>query len=909
MAERTGPPDLKGALRFGPGDVDGSIIDRLRCVATAGPDRPALADPEGNRVTYGELVRSVEDRAHWLQAELGNDTRPVALLMPHDPVAVVSELAVIATGRGVVPLDPTVPDPYLTDVLADSTASALIASSDLEEHAMLLGAEEVLKWDSWPGSQSSSATLPTVSGRSPAFLLYTSGTTGAPKGVMSNHRAFLSGARELARAEVFRPSDRVAMVVPLSFAAGACQTLWPLLAGAEVVLFPLRTSGIPAFTEWLRGADIHALSGVPTLLRAISNLLSHDPLEQLRTLVVGGEAVRGSDIPLMRAMSARSLDVVPVYASTELMLVSWHVVRADVVVDDPGPLHIGTPVEGRTLELEVLDEAEVLGELVVETPVVSSGYWRRPELSSECVEIDENTDRMRVHTGDLARNTPSGIQIVGRTDSMVKVRGNRVELGAVERALLEAPGVVAATVSVEPKGTDRRLVGHVALKDGTDIDSVSVRSYLRARLPGFMVPSRVVVHDQLPTLATGKVDRARLAEAADAIGGARLEPGTTIESDLLERLARIIDIDGLGLHDDLDDLEIDSLALVELLVFIEEEYGVRVPVSAFLDFATLADVADHVERASGGTPGVADRLVLIQAGVSDHPPLLIAHDLHGSAYRFRNLARAVGEDQPCWGMDSPLLTGRAAVDLSLEGLARHQLRLLRDQFPAGPYHLLGYSFGTLLVTEMAAQLEQLGEEVGFVGLVDFGPVHVRHRTRRREGPRPPGGWPERAPSDLPAHRRLAHHLSRLRALAPEERSTYLSRVLDAGRAHDMWLARRDIDRRGMVRPSLRTAWNWYCEMEMAFDFQFPQLRSAASLFLSDQTAKGKMDVSRRLDFASATTRTLGWEAVYEGGVNVVDVVGHHNDLVEEPYVSEVGATVRESFDAWLAAELPVEPGR
>ena len=431
----------------------------------------------------------------------------------------------------------------------------------------------------------------------------------------------------------------------------------------------------------------------------------------------------------MRRMSRRPLDVVPVYASTEMMLISWQVIPAESELADMDRVHIGNPVEGRTIELVPLDGDDDLGEIVVNAPVLSSGYWRRPELNAEMVEIDEAVDRMRMRTGDVGRRVPGGIEIVGRTDSMAKVRGFRVELGAVESILLGAPAGRRC-------GRDHRAARRRAQADRP------CRSRRRGRhrpwrRPGPRARASTLVHGALQDRrardgsrcsrterSTGRGSRPTTAQRSGSAPSSQL---TLTERQLVKHLAEIVDDDAVGVDDEVVDLGLDSLVAVDLLVFVEEQFGVRVPVSAWLDFRTLADLADHIDRRlEGRESGHGRGPVLIQAGDPGRPPLLVAHDLHGTALRFRDLARAIGDDQLCWGMDSPLLEGDGAVDPTLAAMAAHQIRLVRERFPTGPYHLLGYSFGTLLVTEMVARAGASGR-----------PGRIRRSDRFRSRPHPP----------------------------------------------------------------------------------------------------------------------------------------------------------------------------
>lgn len=886
-------------LPFAEDETIRTVTRRLLRVAELVGDRPAMSGPD-SCLTFGELAEVTRGVGAWLRSQHGSGPEAVAVLMSHGTSNVTAQLAAMAAGRPAMPLDPVLPPAHLGDQIAGARPVALVCDEAHEELALALGPGcPVHVWGP-PGSmpRADGAGLdPDPDGGT--VVLFTSGTTGRPKGVAVNHRAFLQGARDLNRGRVYTPADRVGNIVPLTFGAGVATSMWSLLSGAEMCLFGLRENGLPAVARWLRDERITNFSAVPTIARALASEVGDSPLPALRTAVIGGEAVQPVDVPVIRGLGEGPVRIVTVYASTELMLMAWGSIAADVDAVGIGSVGVGTPVTGYDLGLDLLDDDDV-GEVLVTAPPLNLGYLE--EAGHRSAEVEGG--RVTYRTGDLGRRAPAGIVLVGRVDSMVKIRGSRVELGAVEQALMSAPGVgaAAAVPTQEPNG-DTALVAHVTSAHPDEpADPRRVRGHLRTNLPAAMVPLRVVVHDALPQLPNGKVDRTALAEhAAPAVArsDARL-PGSELERRLLKRLKLLTAIEDLGVADDLFERGVDSLSAIEILVQVEEEFGVELPPSSWIDLATVADLARAVER--GGIRGPASGVVPLQTGDPSRPVLVITNDLHGSALRFRELATALGPDQPVIGLDSPLRSGWPGSPVTVEGLAEHHADELEAVLGDGPVNLLGYSWGTLLAVELTRVFQARGRQVGFLGLVDYGPNHLRHRLRGRGRPIPPDGWRERAPSDLGLPERVVHHARRLMELPPGRRSRYLSRVVGQSRRFDVRVARSDLRRRGRVRPELRSSYGWHQLVDVAQRFRFRPIDHDGTVFVSDQTRKGRITASRKLDYGSVTDPTLGWDRIIRGRLDVVDVVGHHNDLVEEPYVGGVGAVVRRRFDEWLATE-------
>lgn len=467
-------------------------------------DRPCVEDRTG-LMTRGELRARSAALSEKITSLVGRGAL-VAVLCSRDRDFVSSVLAVHLGGGAYLPLDTSHPDERLSTVLTAARPDLTLTTSDLAARlqrgtaALLVDTGEVL------GTIAECA--PRCAGL--AYITFTSGTTGRPKGVAIPHSALRAYFHAVDR-EIGQQSDQVWLAVSsVTFDSSVGEILWPAVTGHMVRLGDNRLPDLVDMAADPMRRLTH-MQCASTLLRLL--VAEPDAAARIReadTLFVGGEPFPLEVVPALRT-GGRGPRLINAYGPTETTV--W-VSRCDVTPDTVEPVSIGTTSEGHDLRilddrLEPVADGEP-GMLWVSGPQVATGYWDDPVLTAQAFIPDPFADsgtRM-YRTGDIAKVTPGGIVIIGRADDQVKIQGNRVEVGEVERALRTVPGVHDAVCLVDriaPGGTI--LVGVCA---GAGIDSKAVRRHLAAFLPGYMVPSRVVVRDSLPLTPASKVDRRRL---------------------------------------------------------------------------------------------------------------------------------------------------------------------------------------------------------------------------------------------------------------------------------------------------------------------------------------------------------------------------------------------------------------
>jgi amino acid adenylation domain-containing protein len=425
-------------------------------------------------------------------------------------------LGALEAGRFYVPLDPGLPVARLEAILRSLDAAAIVSGDAWSDLARGLAVSEpvlpIAELDAGPPAPEPATP---VSPDDLAYVLFTSGSTGAPKGVMQSHRNLLHNAWKLARGLALRADDRLTLLSSPSFGASVSGIYGALLTGACVCPYSLAGDGLRRLPEFLTRERITVLHSVPSVFRCFSwTLDGREDLSALRVVKLGGEAVLASDFDLYRNRFPRRCVFHVGLGATEM-----HVIRqwfADHDTPWPGASPLGYAVDGT--EVVLLDDAgrpaQDEGEIAVLARTLAVGYWKDPEgTAAAFVPVPGRPGVRMFRTGDLGRMLPDGCLLyVGRRGSRLKIRGHRVEVGEVENALLKVPGIREAVVDALGRAERPRLVAWIAREGGSLPSVEAVRAALSGALPAYMVPGELVFLERLPRTASGKVDRQALPD-------------------------------------------------------------------------------------------------------------------------------------------------------------------------------------------------------------------------------------------------------------------------------------------------------------------------------------------------------------------------------------------------------------
>jgi amino acid adenylation domain-containing protein len=684
------------AQTFPIGTLDGLFAAQ----AARTPDAVAVVDVDGGTLTYAELDAQSAALASHLAGAGVRAGGVVGVRFARSADTVVAILGILRAGGTYLPLDPAYPDDRLAYMAGDAGAALVL--------------EKMPALHQQPGRPVSADPAGT------AYVIYTSGTTGRPKGVAVAHRAAvnLAFARRACH-DPLGPGDRVLAAVSVGFDVSIGQLLLPLLSGATVVVAPdLRTLGGAGFWRLMVDRGVTHVNTVPSFVDSVLPDAPQPGALALRRLMVGGEPLAGALVARAKRV-VPGLEVVNMYGPTEACIDATFHVATEADISSP-VLPIGRPLSN--YQTYVLDErlrpvgVGVEGELYLGGAGLADGYVNAAELTAERFVPNPFGAGRLYKTGDRSRWRADGaLEFLGRVDQQVKVRGFRVEPAEIEAALRRVAGVREAAVVADGGGAGTRLIAYCA-GDAVPLPEV-LRTSLATTLPDYMVPAAFVRLELLPLTANGKLDRRALPKPAQ--GSVVARPFEPPVGEAEERMAAVwavvLRVDRVGRHDNFFEMGGDSLGAMRMTQVLNAELGMNVPIRLLFQHPTVAGLATQLR--SGDVGSRSRNLVPLQTG-GTRPPLYTVHASSGHVFRYMSLVRALGPDQPVYGLQASGLEEGEPLGASVESMATAYVAAIRAVQPSGPYHLLGYSSGGLLAFEMAQQLRDAGETVGLIAILD-----------------------------------------------------------------------------------------------------------------------------------------------------------------------------------------------
>ncbi|MCB1056997.1 MAG: amino acid adenylation domain-containing protein, partial [Acidobacteria bacterium] len=621
--------------------------------AAAAPEHPAVIDPQ-DTWSYGELRRAADRLAAWLVAEALGSADPTGSALDEVPaVAIYAErnaslvwalLAVLKAGGAFVVLDPSHPPARQAEYARLARPLALLEIDGAPEPppellAALEGSVKArLKLPRRPHAEALLATLPEsvpeveIRPESPAYIAFTSGSTGEPKGVVGRHGSLTHFIPWLENTFGLDRNDRHSLLSALAHDPLHRDVFMPLWLGATIVVPDPEQIGAPGWlARWAKSEGLTVLNLVPAMLQLLTQPLRAGEkvaaLDRLRYVFTVGDVLTRKSVAELYQLSP-SATCVNYYGSTETQRsVSYHVLERESTLAamraaetglaaDKAVLPLGRGIEG--VQLLVLPVGEGLeggepprrcgvgeiGEIWFRSHHMALGYLRDPELSAKKFRSNPWTGRAgdRLYrTGDLGRYLPDGeVEFLGRADQQVKVRGYRIELQEIERALDAHPAVAASAVAVrEAAGGDRRLAAYVVPRAGETPLPAELRAFLAERLPDYMVPAAYGLLEALPLSATGKLDRRALPpldELETAGSEGYVAPESEAERAVAEIWRRWLEVERVGVHDNFFDLGGHSLLATQVLSEMQQELGIEVPLRWLFEAPTVAGLVLAIDQ-------------------------------------------------------------------------------------------------------------------------------------------------------------------------------------------------------------------------------------------------------------------------------------------------------------------------
>ncbi|WP_049004479.1 enterobactin non-ribosomal peptide synthetase EntF [Klebsiella quasipneumoniae] len=706
------------------------------------PDAPALADANW-QFSYREMRQQVVALAQLLRQRGVKPGDSVAVALPRSVFLTLALHGIVEAGAAWLPLDTGYPDDRLRMMLEDARPSLLIASEDqLARFNDIPGLESLCYQQ--PLAVADDAPLALSKPDHTAYIIFTSGSTGRPKGVMVGQTAIVNRLLWMQDRYPLSADDVVAQKTPCSFDVSVWEFWWPFIAGARLVMAEPEAHRDPqAMQQFFAHYGVTTTHFVPSMLAAFVASLDADSVAACRTLrrvFCSGEA-----LPTELCREWERLTGAPLhnlYGPTEAAVdVSWYPACGPELAAVTGSsVPIGWPVWNTGLR--ILDAAMrpvppgVAGDLYLTGIQLAQGYLGRPDLTASRFIADPFAPGERMYrTGDVARWLANGaVEYLGRSDDQLKIRGQRIELGEIDRAMSALPDVAQAVShacvfnqAAATGGDARQLVGYLVSDSGLPLDTAALKARLAEQLPPHMVPVVLIQLADLPLSANGKLDRKALP--LPTLGGERSgrppEPG--METLVAAAFSQLLGCEVNDIDADFFALGGHSLLAMRLAAQLSRQLARQVTPGQVMVASTVgklsallaADLSDEQAQRLG-----LDTLLPLRE--SDGPTLFCFHPASGFAWQFSVLARYLSPRWSITGIQSPRPQGPMASAASLDEVCEHHLQTLLAQQPHGPYYLFGYSLGGTLAQGIAARLRQRGEAVAFLGLLDTWPPETQN---------------------------------------------------------------------------------------------------------------------------------------------------------------------------------------
>jgi amino acid adenylation domain-containing protein len=838
------------------------------------------------QLTFDQVNRRANQLAHLLRQKGVGPEVLVGIFMQRSLEMVIGVLAVLKAGGAYVPMDPCYPGERISFMLEDTRLSIVLTQQSLLKKLPSQLAQVIhVDMEEKEIREEDSADLDCeVEPENLAYVIYTSGSTGQPKGVAMPHRALTNLLGWQLREAQGSGALRTLQFASLSFDVSFQEIFSTWGSGGTLVMVTeeMRRDA-PALLRFIVEQGIERCFFPFVYLQHLALVFQSGGVvpQRLREVITAGEQLE------ITPQVANFFERLPEchlhnqYGPSESHVVTAYTLPRNVSDWKRLP-PIGKPIDNTQIYIVNRNGESVpigdAGELCIGGASLARGYVNRADSTAEKFIPDRfsaDGEGRLYRTGDLARYRADGeIEFLGRIDNQIKIRGFRVELGEIEITLLSHPQVREAVVVAqeETKG-ERKLIAYVVTSGEDKELGRELRTFLKQRLPEYMVPARFVMLDALPLTPSGKINRRALPSPSNQrppLAQAYVEPKTSIESQLKGMWEELLNIQPIGVRDCFFELGGDSLLATQLLLKIQEVFDSAIPPSALIEEATIEYLARIISTPTDGRE--YSSLVKMQP-TGTKPPIFFVHPLGGEVLGYRALARNLGDDQPFYGLRARGLDGQLEPYTDLPSMAAGYIAEILNVQRQGPFLLGGYSSGGIIAFEIAQQLQAQGHGVAFLAILDEEAPRAAHRSWDP-------GFVIRFMGDLPywfvdhvIKRPITEVVADIQRHLKRIAKTIIRTVLKSRAPAFQIEVHDEVDLRHLSGPSLRVVEATY----------------HALINYEPRTYQGRITLYRNRAEALFRSHTTdkGWGKLTSGGVDVIFVPGDHQTLHEEPYAASL----------------------
>lgn len=713
-----------------------TITDLIEQQVILHPDHIAVVS-DGEILCYQELNEAANRLARFLRAKGVERNQPIGVMMDRTPELLISILAIVKAGGAYVPLSTNYPNERIEYMLEDSEVGLVLTKRNLLTNVRFDGewifVDEIRlegNADNFERDTNADDLL---------YIIYTSGSTGKPKGVMVQHKALHHFVTAINKEYLGTISykDRFLLSTDISFDVSCFEIFQALTNGGTLVLFHGHKFDVKLLAKTIEEEKVTLAYIPPALLTQLYEtiFLSPDGFV-LNKMLVGVEPIKDEVLDQFLSLNPEMLIVNGYGPSEATICCTTYRYEKNEIMGKYVP--IGKPLGN--MQIYILDAQchlvprGVVGELWVSGDGLSLGYWNQEKMTEDRFKTNPfHPHTLMYCTGDKARWAEDGnLEFMGRKDHQVKIRGYRVELGEIEIQLLRHPEVEAALVMTKTDSYEFKYLCAYVVFQNKEWNSApdttqKLHQWLATFLPDYMLPSVFIAVDEFSLTPNGKIDRKILPEPDGSIRvneHSYSAPRNEFEEQMVLLWEEILEVKPIGVMDNFFILGGHSLKAFVLVSQINERFGMNLPLSDLFKAPTIAGLCEHLQRQEASKE---EDVILLQQGNPHVPPLFIIHGQGGGVINFSHLAQAIGGERNVYGIQAVGYDGQANVLTTVEEMAAHYLSSIRRIIPTMPIQLVGWSFGGLVAYEMTKQLEQQGEKVGFLVLVDCLPLSVKDR--------------------------------------------------------------------------------------------------------------------------------------------------------------------------------------